>query len=57
METNETSKCSIDKQFKKHIPKSIVTTLWEIIKVKEEAKDRRLKEKLDFLKSLFDQKM
>lgn len=35
--------------------KSLATTLWEIHEAKEEAKNRRLKEKLDFLKLLFDQ--
>lgn len=42
---------------KKMVDKSkpLATVLWEIHEAKEEAKNRRLKEKLAFLKSLFDQ--
>lgn len=34
--------------------KSLTTTLWEIHEAKEESKNRRLKENLNFLKLLFE---
>lgn len=54
MQIKENLKSTIKKCSSK--PKSLTTTMWEIHKTKEEARDRRLKEKFDFFKGLFDEK-